>query len=152
VVPPEGERAYPPASVLVGTDGSDGSAAAVDRALDTGAATGATVHAVSVLESSVLGFDVGDSAVAAERERRETDLLAPVRERGDARGVDVETAVREGDVVDELTAYADEHGVGMVVVGTHGRTGLDKRLLGSVTENLLRSATIPVLSVRTSQA
>lgn len=45
----------------------------------------------------------------------------------------------------------DEHDVDLVVVGTHGRTGLDRYLLGSVTGKLLRTGTVPVLTVRQSE-
>jgi nucleotide-binding universal stress UspA family protein len=150
VVPPESDREYPPESVLVGSDGSDGSAAAVDEGLGIADAAGATLHLVSVLESNVLGIDLGSSQIDEAREQRDEELFAPVRERADERGVTVETAVEEGDVVDRLDEYADANDIDLVVVGTHGRTGIDKRILGSVTENLMRSASVPVLSVRAS--
>jgi len=148
VVPPESDRAYPPESVLVGTDGSEGSEAAFDEALGIAGAADATLHAVSVLESNVLGFDVRSSRIAEARERRDEETLGAVRDRGGDRGVAVETAIEEGDVVDRLNHYVEDNGVDLVVVGTHGRTGIDKRILGSVTENLMRSASVPVLSVR----
>ncbi|WP_436932194.1 universal stress protein [Halosimplex halobium] len=150
VVPPESDPTYPPESILVGTDGSEGSAAAVDEGVGIAAATGGALHVVSVLESNVLGIDLGSSRLAEAREQRETEALVPARERADERGVAVETVLEEGDVVDRLVEYVDDHGIGLVVVGTHGRTGLDKRILGSVTENLMRSASVPVLSVRAS--
>ncbi|ELZ23200.1 universal stress protein 1 [Halosimplex carlsbadense 2-9-1] len=151
VVPPESDREYPPGSVLVGTDGSEGSEAAVDEGLAVAEAAGATLHLVSVLESNVLGIDIGDSQISEARERREVEVFAPVGERADDRGVAVETAVEEGDVVDRLNEYVATNDIDLVVVGTHGRTGIDKRILGSVTENLMRSASVPVLSVRASE-
>jgi len=151
VVPPESDREYPPESILVGTDGSEGSDVAVDEGLEIAEATDATLHVVSVLESNVLGIDVGSSQIAEAREERDEELFAPVSERADDRGVAVETAVEEGDVVDRLNEYVATNDIDLVVVGTHGRTGLDKRILGSVTENLMRSASVPVLSVRVSE-
>ncbi|QLH83107.1 universal stress protein [Halosimplex pelagicum] len=151
VVPPESDREYPPEAILVGTDGSEGSEAAVDEGLGIAEATGGTLHLVSVLESNVLGIDIGSSQISEARERREEEVFAPARERAEDRGVAVETAVEEGDVVDRLDEYVDAHGIDLVVVGTHGRTGLDKRILGSVTENLMRSVSVPVLSVRASE-
>lgn len=151
VVPPESDREYPPESVLVGSDGSDGSGAAVDEGLGIADAAGATLHLVSVLESNVLGIDLGSSQIDEAREQRDEELFAPVKQRADDRGVAVETAVEEGDVVDRLNAYVDANDIGLVVVGTHGRTGIDRRILGSVTENLMRSASVPVLSVRASE-
>jgi nucleotide-binding universal stress UspA family protein len=147
-VPPESDRSYPPERVLVGTDGSDGSDAALTEGIDVAGVADATLHVVSVLEDSLLGIDVRSAAVAEERERRDEKLLAAARQRVEDAGLAVETAIEEGGVVDSLTDYAADNGVDLVVVGTHGRTGIDRRLLGSVTEDLLRTADVPVLSVR----
>ena len=58
----------------------------------------------------------------------------------------VHTAV-VGNAVEEIVKYANEHEIGMIVIGTHGRTGLAHLLLGSVAEKLVRLATCPVLTV-----
>ena len=152
VVPPGSDREYPPERVLVGTDGSDGSAAAVTESLEICAATESALHALSVVEPTLLGIDVRSSTLAEERERRDEGLLSGVRDQAAERGVDVETAIEEGDVVETLNDYVAEHGIDLAVVGTHGRTGIDRRLLGSVTENLMRSASVPVLSVRATES
>ena len=47
-----------------------------------------------------------------------------------------------------IQTYIDDHDIDLVVVGTHGRTGLDRYLLGSVTEQLVRTSSVPVLTVR----
>ncbi|WP_459192163.1 universal stress protein [Halosimplex sp. J119] len=151
VVPPQSDSEYPPERVLVGTDGSDGSEAAIDEGIDVCAATEAALHVVSVLESSPLGFDVRSEQLTQERERRDEQVLAGARERAADVGVTVETGIEEGDVVDALNEYVADHGIDLVAVGTHGRTGIDRRILGSVTENLMRSASVPVLSVRANQ-
>jgi nucleotide-binding universal stress UspA family protein len=150
-VPPDSDRTYPPESVLVGSDGSDGSDAALEASIGIADRAGATLHVVSVLEESLLGIDVRSAAVAEERQRRTETILARARERANEAGITVETALEEGGAVDELDGYAAEHGVDLVVVGTHGRTGIDRRLIGSVTEDLLRTADVPVLSVRATE-
>ena len=58
----------------------------------------------------------------------------------------VQTAV-VGNAVEEIVKYAKEHEIGLIVIGTHGRTGLSHLLLGSVAEKLVRLATCPVLTV-----
>lgn len=63
-------------------------------------------------------------------------------------GVPVETAVLSGDPHKRIRDYADEHGADLIVMGTHGRTGVDRYLLGSVTEKVVRTADQPVLTVR----
>jgi len=148
-VPPDSDRTYPPESLLVGTDGSDGSDAALDEAVGIAGDADATLHVLSVIEGSLLGIDVRSAAAAEERERRDEGLLETARERASEAGIStVETAIEEGGVVDTLNEYAADHEVDLIVVGTHGRTGIDRRLIGSVTEDLLRTADVPVLSVR----
>src|SRR6185503_17954659 len=65
----------------------------------------------------------------------------------DHAGLDVDTVLREGDVVHEIRKFARESAVDLVVMGTQGRTGLGRVLLGSVTEAILRHAPAPVLTV-----
>ena len=62
------------------------------------------------------------------------------------------TEARWGDPVDEIHAYASEHAVDLIVVATHGRTGLAHVLLGSVAERIVREAPCPVLSIRDKKA
>ena len=80
---------------------------------------------------------------AAEHGRAVVDDVAD-----DVSGVPVETAVLGGTPHRRIRDYADAHDVDLVVMGTHGRTGLDRYLLGSVTEKVVRTADQPVLTVR----
>jgi nucleotide-binding universal stress UspA family protein len=63
-------------------------------------------------------------------------------------GFPIETSVCEGPVTDSILTFADSHQVDLIVMGTHGRQGFDRLLLGSVTEKILRKARCPVLAVR----
>lgn len=58
----------------------------------------------------------------------------------------VETHIEEGRPAEVITTVADDHGVDLIVMGRQGRSGLDDRLLGSVTERVLREMTVPVLA------
>jgi nucleotide-binding universal stress UspA family protein len=60
----------------------------------------------------------------------------------------VTTEVLQGDPVETIADYAGEYGVDLVVMGTHGRGGVSRMLLGSVTERVVRTAPVPVLTVR----
>jgi nucleotide-binding universal stress UspA family protein len=73
------------------------------------------------------------------------DAAAPAR----AAGVGVEAQVVEGRPVPEILRVAKEHAAGLIVLGTHGRSGFDRLFLGSVTERVLRHAPCPVLTVTT---
>ncbi|MFB6218151.1 MAG: universal stress protein [Halobacteriaceae archaeon] len=118
--------------VLVPTDGSPGTESAVEHALAIAGRFDATIHAVTVAPA-----DADDRASAVEW----------VASRVEETGVPVVTAVRRGTPHEELLAYAETEGIDLVVMGTHGRTGLDRRLLGSVTERVLRLGDVPVLAV-----
>ncbi len=58
--------------------------------------------------------------------------------------------VRQGNAVQEIIRYATEHDIDLIVIGTHGRTGLSRMLLGSIAEKVVRMATCPVLTVHPS--
>jgi nucleotide-binding universal stress UspA family protein len=80
-----------------------------------------------------------------------TDALEEVRRRvdGPALKYPVETRFGRGDAADEIIRTAGERGCGMIVMGTHGRTGLARLLMGSVAEYVLPRADCPVLAVKT---
>jgi nucleotide-binding universal stress UspA family protein len=122
-------------TVLVATDGSEAAAGAVDAALALAERFDATLHAVHV---SADDTDAGSGLVGIE-------------DRAEQGGVAARTAVlpSDGSVSQPIVEYAEEHGVDLAVVGTHGRTGLDRFILGSVAERVLRTAPMPVLAVRT---
>ncbi|MEF8843524.1 MAG: universal stress protein [Haloarculaceae archaeon] len=136
--------------VLVPTDGSEHAAAAVDHALAIAGRVDARVHALSVVDVARLGANPDFAPVADLRERlldeaeRSTDAIA---ERAGSAGLDAVTDVREGSPATALLAYADEHDVDLIVMGTRGRTGLDRYLLGSTTERTIRRADVPVVAV-----
>jgi nucleotide-binding universal stress UspA family protein len=128
---------------------------AVGTALDLAAAFDATVHALSVVEIGTLatGFDgasVYDVIDAAEAEsERAVDRVA---ERATAAGLDAESAVVSGDARRGIETYVDDRGIDLVVMGTHGRTGLGRYLLGSVAEATVRTVQAPVVTVRSDDA
>ena len=140
--------------ILVPTDGGDAAEAAVDHGLEIARAADARVHAVTVL-------DTGDMAASpsltpptelmeqleTERQNATDEIAARAREDGLA----ATTAVLEGRPGTELLEYIDDHGIDLVVMGTHGRSGVDRLLLGSTTERLLRHASAPVLAVTPSE-
>ena len=63
-------------------------------------------------------------------------------------GVQVETQVRLGRPVEEILRFAVEHAIDVIVMGTHGLTGIRHLIAGSVTERVVRSSTVPVLTTR----
>ncbi|WP_123536930.1 universal stress protein [Halosimplex salinum] len=137
--------------ILVPTDGSAGASAALDEAIDLADAFDATVHSLYVVDVAAVGPDTGavDLAESFERMGEEATEAAATRAR-DA-GVDATRSVATGSPHRAILDYADDHDIDLVVMGTHGRTGLERYLLGSVTEKVVRAAEIPVLTVRASE-
>jgi nucleotide-binding universal stress UspA family protein len=85
------------------------------------------------------------------RQFAETTALTQLDEiasRLEREGARVEAIVRVGRAVDEIDQVATEHGVGVIVMGTHGRTGLRHLIAGSVAERVVRTSPVPVVTVR----
>ncbi|MFB6135159.1 MAG: universal stress protein [Halobacteriaceae archaeon] len=131
--------------LLVPTDGSEDALGAVEHALDAAERFDARVHALSVVDTRVSRQT--NFLDALEQVGRQATKDVEVR--AAERGVDVVTEVVEGNPSDAILDYADEEGVDLVAMGTSGRTGLDRVLVGSVAERVVRGATMPVLTVRT---
>jgi nucleotide-binding universal stress UspA family protein len=138
-------------AIVVPTDGSDSARRAVDHAVDLAARSGATVHAVSVVDATKLGpftpSDVAVSEIRSSLRSAAVDATESVARRCREAGVECVTAVRVGVPHETIVAYADEVGADLVAMGTHGRTGLPRAMLGSVTERVVRTSDVPVLTV-----
>jgi len=137
--------------ILVPTDGSTTADRAADHALALAERDGATVHALSVVDVQAMasGLDMGaglPGVVETLTDQRE-DAVAAVRDRAEDRGIDCETAVLEGGPVKAIGDYVDDNGIDIVTMGTHGHSGIERLLLGSVAERTIRTSDVPVLAV-----
>jgi nucleotide-binding universal stress UspA family protein len=138
---------YPYRNVLVPTDGSESANAAQAAGIDVASASDASLHLLHVVEASGFGFGLTSPDDEAD-EAAEAILDRAADSAGEASLESVTTAIERGSVHDQVLAYVDDHAVDLVVVGTHGRTDLDRYLLGSVAEKLVRSSPVPVMTVR----
>lgn len=143
---------YPYSNVLVPTDGSEPALAALDEAVDIVKTAEASLHVLSVVDVTSLGVDVHSEMQVGVLQEQANDAVAGAEQV--AKDVSVESIIgtieRGSSVYRAILSYADDHDIDLVVMGTHGRTGVDRYVLGSVTEKIVRSAPIPVLTVRTS--
>jgi nucleotide-binding universal stress UspA family protein len=134
-------------AILVPTDGSDCSETAAAHAADLAAATGATLHIVHVVDLGVLPVD-GSGALLDELQQAGQQALESVIDRADEADVSsVQASVLSGTPYRAIVDYAESEGIDLVVMGTHGRTGFDRYLLGSVTERVVRLSERPVLTL-----
>jgi nucleotide-binding universal stress UspA family protein len=140
--------------ILVPTDFSTPSDEAVDYAMALGERFDATVHLIHVLHdpTTTTGgweFYVPDNPQVRERRHNDAkDRLCRIASPHAKEGVRITTEVRFGSPTDEIVSAAIAYGSDMVVMGTHGRTGLPHLLLGSIAERVIRTAPCPVLAVR----
>ncbi|WP_410766387.1 universal stress protein [Haloferax sp. DFSO60] len=135
--------------ILVPLDGSGPSDAALAHAFDLASKMDATVHALSVVDERVLHatqLDAGGLIEAYEKEAKR--IVSEASEKAEEESVDVVTSVRNGVPYREVLDYAAEVDAELIVMGTHGRRGIERYLLGSVTERVLRLSDIPVLTIR----
>ncbi len=139
-------------SILYPTDGSDQAHAALEHAIDLATTYDATLHVISVVDIRV-GTDSSlvdvTTSLEESADRWVTNDVESAREAGLE---DVERAVVQGTPHEGILMYADERDVDLIVMGTHGRSGLDRYLLGSVTEKVVRLADVPVLTVRVPES
>lgn len=136
--------------ICLPTDGSEGAAEALEHALAAARAHDADLHLLSVVDKRVhmAAGDDEKEAVLAELHADAEDAVGALADVAREAGLEPTAVVREGVPFREILAYADEVGVDLVVMGTHGRTGREKRLnLGSTTERVVKAGEGPVLVV-----
>jgi len=143
-------------NIMLAVDGSASSKRAIEEALRIAALAHATVHAVYVVDKSAL-FNYGgyyDPQALLDALRGDgRSALGQVRSALVAGGVQgdeeiVETESMADDVATCLQRHAEKIGADLVVMGTHGRRGVPRLVLGSVSERFLRFSTCPVMLVR----
>ncbi|WP_290811406.1 universal stress protein [Halovivax sp.] len=141
--------------VLVPLDGSKPSWEALDHAAANADGDRITVlHVVDPAEGVYAGAEGGyyDAEAFDRAVDRGEDLCERARERlreaGALDRIELETAVETGKAARTIVDYAADHGVDHVVIGSHGRKGVSRILLGSVAETVIRRAPCPVTVVR----
>ena len=135
-------------TILVPTDGSAGADAALEEAIDLAAAFDATVHSLYVADTSAAQPETGYVDIVESFERIGEETTTEAVDQAERAGVEAVGAVRTGLPHRTILDYAEEAGADLIVMGTHGRTGLERYLLGSVTEKVVRTADAPVLTIR----
>ncbi len=142
--------------ILLPTDGSQGVTKAINLAVGMAIEFNAEIHVLTVVEPPTLVVaDAGiGQALSGERfmaelrkaaERIVEDTTNIVKESGHE---EVKTEVLEGHTAETILKYAKEKKMDLIVMGTHGRRGLNRIILGSVAEEIVRCSPVPVMTVR----
>jgi nucleotide-binding universal stress UspA family protein len=141
--------------ILIPTDGSDSAEQATRHGVVLAEAYDARVHALSVVDERDYDGDLvrGEELVRAGRTAAEREARRAVEAVADLVGSEAVTShVEVGVPSQAILDYAAEAGVDLVVMGTHGRTGIERFVIGSVAEKVVRRAAVPVVTVRASDA
>ncbi len=138
--------------IVLPTDGSAGMERVIDEATGLASEHDATLHALNVVNTASLSNLPMEASLDAVneslREEGETALRAVERRAPD--DIRLRTAILDGSPAREIVDHAVETGADLLVMGTHGRSGVDRLLLGSVAERVVRTSPVPVLTVRVS--
>jgi len=139
--------------ILFTTDFSEGTAHALSYALDLSGKYNAKLHVLHVVHNTFIypGLHIPHSSfdiVKKEMEEAAHKSLRKICASISESCKDVENSVAHGVPYEEILKYAKEHHIDMIVIGTHGRKGLDRAILGSTAERVVRNSHCPVLVVR----
>ena len=139
-------------NILLPTDFSQGSEEALDHAKDIAKSMGSTVHLLHVVQPVV--YPTGIELAHESLINLEEDLidvaqknLAKLEKRLNDLGISTKSAILIGIPSEQITEYSVSKEIDLVVIATHGATGLERLLFGSTTEKVIRRVEVPVLVV-----
>jgi nucleotide-binding universal stress UspA family protein len=144
-----------PRHLLVAHDFSETAERALTYAIALASKLEARVTIIHAYELPSYGYPDGlafTAEVVENIQRSSEEGLRAVADRAEKAGVPVTAILRQGPAWSEIDAVAKDSKADLIVMGTHGRKGLTRALLGSVAEKVVRTAPCPVLTVRGSDA
>ncbi len=139
--------------ILVPTDGSEFTKAAIREAVELAKVTGGSITALYVIDQTLFGNVPVDSSVNAiydMMEKEGNNATSFVRSLGEENGIAVDGVVVSGSPVKSIVEASKDFDI--IVMGTLGRTGFAKFMMGSVAEKVVRFAKCPVMVVKSSEA
>jgi len=146
------QLAFPYENILIPTDGSASAAPAAEHGLSLAAALDATVHVLSVVNELALGVDVRSSVLSQAREQAATEAVDDLESVAETHGVTKTVRhIEHGTPSEKILDTVEGSDIDAVVMGTTGRRGTERILLGSVAERTVRDAPVPVITVRADE-
>jgi nucleotide-binding universal stress UspA family protein len=136
--------------ILCPVDFFPGSLRAFDYALRLAASSGAEVHALHVISPAVpaaYDYPVEMSSIIASLQKEAKRHMAMLERKAEKAEVKIQPQVRLGDVDTEILAAIKKSKPDMVIMGTHGRRGLERWFMGSVAERMMRQCPVPLLTI-----
>ena len=140
-------------TILLASDLSPASASAEELAFELASRLGSAVLLVSVIDPRVLWLPGGGYRQRVDQVRTAREAAAQeIVDRGHRDHVPIRCLIWEGDPGEAIVEAAAAEGVDLVVVGSHGRRGVDRFVMGSVSEQVVRTSPVPVVVARGPQA
>lgn len=133
--------------ILVATDGSKFSKAAVDESIKIAKASKCALTIVSVVDITE-EFETEAPELTERFERQFKAMVERIKKQAKAKGIKAEGIVKTGEPYDVIVSAAKAKKADLIVMGSHGRRGLSRLLMGSVTERVIGHAKCPVLVIR----
>jgi Universal stress protein UspA and related nucleotide-binding proteins len=142
---------FPYEDILIPTDGSVAATHAAKHVCSVAASVDATVHVLAVVDDGGLSSDIRSKISRTESEQTATDAVETIISEAEMNGVtDTKRHIKYGAPVNEILAYIESNNINAVGMGTTGKRGTDRILLGSVAEKVVRSAPVPVMTIANS--
>lgn len=143
-------------NILIPTDGSEQATNAAKAGLALAEELGATVHAMTVIEdvdSRIVPITGEQDKRREEQRERGEEIVGKVADAAEELSVNCTTAVTSGVVHQEIQSYVEDHDIDLIVMGSRGLTNIEKALLGSTADKVIRTLDIPTMVVhQTPQA
>ncbi|MDO9518239.1 MAG: universal stress protein [Methanosarcinaceae archaeon] len=137
--------------ILIATDGSEPNKKAVSYGIELARLSGAKVNIVYVVDTAAFAsipMDAGWEMMYELLQKEGNVVIEQTVDDAKAVGIDIEGSLLEGHPSHEIIEFAQNNDIDVIVLGTLGKGGLDRFLLGSVAEKVTRNSKIPVLVVR----
>lgn len=138
--------------ILFPTDGSDAANAVLQYAVDIATEHGATVHVLHVVDTNRGSTAASDRGVLDTLEAEGQAIVDAAVRRVRNNDVPAVADVRRGDPYRAIVDYSDQSAIDCIVMPTHGRRGVHRYLLGSVTERVINTTSVPVTAVNPGRA
>lgn len=134
--------------ILLPYDGSDGAAAVLHHAAEIAHWADATVHVLYVADTTRHSVTVVEGETVDALVRQGEDVVEQAEDTLRTLGGDYEADVVQGNPAPTIAEYAERYGHDLIVMPTHGREGISRYLIDSVTEKVIRLSAVPVLAAR----